>query len=113
MTQPTSHAKGAAPDGQIKGASGKAEFSAAAEGRTSQATEKPAPEPKPSPQHNHQPKGPGAKGVTQGTAEKQMVAFHAQQESNNKSLKEKADAIDNRNQAKARDNIKGKDDLQK
>lgn len=115
MTEPTSHAKGTSPDGQIKGPQSKGQFEAAAKPSAPQNAQGKAAEPKPAPQQHHQPKGPGANAVTQQAAESQMSKFHAQekQKSGHKALVDKANSINSRAQSKAHDKIKGKDDLQK
>lgn len=113
MTQPTSHAKGTAPDGQLKGPQSKGQFEAAAKPSASQNAQGKAAEPKPAPQQHHQPKGPGANAVTQQAAESRMSKFHAEKSGQNKALIEKANSINSRTQSKAHDKIKGKDDLQK
>lgn len=112
-TEGTSYAKEASPDGQLKGPQSKAEFETAAKPSAAQSAQGKAAEPKPAPQQHHQPKGPGANTVTQQAAESRMSDFHAEQSDQNKALIEKADSINSRNESKAHDKIKGKDDLQK
>ena len=115
MTEPTSHAKGTAPDGQVKGPQSKGQFEAAAKPSASQSSQGKAAEPKPAPQQNLQPKSPGGQAVTQQHAEQQMSKFQAQEKESAKvkAWKENADSIAARNQSKSPDKIKGKDDLQK
>lgn len=117
MTEPTSHAKGAAPDGNVKGPQSKNTFQKAASPSASQSAQGKAADPKPAPKQNHNMPGPGGSGVAKGAAEKQMAGFTAAQNAGKSrdvnKLKELANTNTTRNQSKSPDKIKGKDDLQK
>ena len=117
MTEPTSHAKGTAPDGQVKGPQSKGQFEAAAKPSASQSRQGKAADPKPAPKQNHDMPGPGGSGVSKGAAEKQMTGFtaakNAEKSRDINKLKELANSNAARNQSKSPDKIKGKDDLQK
>jgi len=115
MSQSTSHSKGAAPEGQIKGPQSRGAFQNAASPSASQHAQGKSADVAPAPQQAHNMKGPGGASVTKAAQEQKMARFHADQKAADqvKARKQKADSIAARDQSKARDKIKGKDDLQK
>ena len=110
MTKPTSYTKGAMGDGK-SAQSSKSDFKAATAGQSQQATAKAA-ESKPEPKQVYNRKGPG-ETVTKAAAQQRQDKLHAEKSADLKALKENANNVTKRQNSKAHDKIKSKDDIQK